>query len=70
MKFVLRAYQWKGEPFVAIYANNRRMGYLSATKTEVDEMAAGLLADVIDLGEVRTVATITNKQETHHEEDR
>jgi hypothetical protein len=58
-RYELRSYLWKGEPFVAIYCDGRRLGYVAATTEVSVDMARRLGARLVELGEVRNVPTVT-----------
>jgi hypothetical protein len=57
-RFELRSYRWKGEPFVALYCEGRRLGHLAAATEVSEDMAARLGARLVELGEVRNVPTV------------
>lgn len=66
MSWTLRSYKWKGESFVAVYWGNKRLGFLKADETCIDEMATKLLAHRIDVGEARNAPVITRTQSHGH----
>ena len=58
-RYELRSYLWKGEPFLAVYCDGRRLGQLAAAPEVSEDMARRLGARLIGLGEVRNVPTVT-----------
>jgi hypothetical protein len=58
-RYELRSYLWKGEPFLALYCDGRRLGQLAVPTDVSEDMARGLGARLIELGEVRNVPTVT-----------
>ena len=58
-RYELRSYLWKGEPFVALYCEGRRLGHLAAATEVSEDMAARLGTRLVELGEVRNVPTVT-----------
>jgi len=60
--YELRSYLWKGEPFVAVYCDGRRLGVLKADLDTSREMARRLCADLFELDEVRLAAEIAVKR--------
>ena len=61
-QYKLRSYLWKGEPFVAVYCDGRRLGVLKADLDTSREMARRLCADLFELDEVRLAAEVTVKR--------
>ena len=57
-RYELRSYLWKGEPFLAIYCDGRRLGYVAATTEVSVDMARRLGARLVDQGEVRNTPTV------------
>jgi hypothetical protein len=57
--YELRSYLWKGEPFLAIYCDDRRLGALAVPADVSVDMARRLGARLVELGEVRNVPTVT-----------
>jgi hypothetical protein len=57
--YELRSYLWKGEPFVALYCDGRRLGHVAATSDVSVDVARRLGARLVELGEVREVPTVT-----------
>jgi hypothetical protein len=57
-RYELRSYLWKGEPFVALYCDGRRLGYVAATSDVSVDVARRLGARLVELGEVREVPTV------------
>jgi hypothetical protein len=58
-RYELRSYLWKGEPFLAIYCDGRRLGYVAATSDVSVDVARRLGARLVELGEVREAPTVT-----------
>jgi hypothetical protein len=62
LRYELRSYLWKGEPFLAIYCDGRRLGQLAASTDVGEDMAQRLGATLVELGEVRTTPTVTARR--------
>ena len=58
-RYELRSYLWKGEPFLALYCDGRRLGQLAVPTDVSVDMARRLGARLVELGEVRNVPTVT-----------
>jgi len=58
-RYELRSYLWKGEPFLAIYCDGRRLGRLAVATDVSADMARRLGARLVELGEVRNEPTVT-----------
>ena len=58
-RYELRSYLWKGEPWLAIYCDGRRLGRLAVTTDIGTDMARRLGATLVELGEVRDKPTVT-----------
>ena len=58
-RYELRSYLWKGEPFLAIYCDGRRLGQLAVATDVSADMARRLGARLVELGEVRNEPTVT-----------
>jgi hypothetical protein len=58
-RYELRSYLWKGEPFLAIYCDGRRLGQLAVATDVSADMARRLGARLVELGEVRDVPTVS-----------
>jgi hypothetical protein len=58
-RYELRSYLWKGEPYLAIYCDGRRLGQLAVATAVSAGMARRLGARLVELGEVRNVLTVT-----------
>jgi hypothetical protein len=58
-RYQLRSYLWKGEPFLAMYCDGRRLGELAVATDVSADMARRLRARLVELGEVRNVPTVT-----------
>ena len=58
-RYELRSYLWKGEPFLAIYCDGRRLGQLAVATDVGEDMAQRLGATLVELGEVRDTPTVT-----------
>jgi hypothetical protein len=58
-RYELRSYLWKGEPFLAIYCDGRRLGQLAVATDVSADMARRLGARLVELGEVRDVPAVT-----------
>jgi hypothetical protein len=50
---VLRRYEWKGKPFMAVYRGRRRLSVLEAPDDLLQDMAQRLGLTVVDVGEAR-----------------
>jgi hypothetical protein len=57
-RYELRSYLWKGEPFLALYCDGRRLGRLAVSTDVSADMARRLGARLIELGEVRDTPTV------------
>ena len=57
-RYELRSYLWKGEPFLAIYCDGRRLGQLAVATDVSAYMARRLGARLVELGEVHDVLTV------------
>ena len=57
-RFELRSYLWRGEPFVALYCEGRRLSQLADPMEVSEDMARRLGARLVELGEVRNVPTV------------
>ena len=58
-RYELRSYLWKGEPFLAIYCDGRRLGQLGVATDVSEDMARRLGTRLVELGEVRDTPTVT-----------
>jgi hypothetical protein len=58
-RYEMRSYLWKGEPFLVIYCDGRRLGALAVATDVSADMARRLGARLVELGEVRDVPTVT-----------
>jgi hypothetical protein len=61
-RYELRSYLWKGEPFLAVYCDGRRLGQLAVPTDVSVDMARRLGARLVELGEVRNVPTVTARR--------
>ena len=68
-RYELRSYLWKGEPFLAIYCDGRRLGQLAVPTDVSADMARVLGARLIELGEVRNVPTVAAVRVTDWSDD-
>lgn len=66
-RWVLRRYEWKGKPFMAVYRGRRRLGVLEAPDDLLQDMAQRLGATVVDVGEARARDSIHIRETTTYE---
>jgi hypothetical protein len=59
-------YNWKGSPYIALYRDERRLGYIEGETNIAHEMARQLGGEVVELDEVRWSSTIDASARTFY----